>query len=525
MAMQRLEAELDALIKYMWPPGKTSGADNPIRKLMNREKHVFTLNTSIIVKQLQEHAERDISRPDNMKRKKTQGAKKSAEIDAWEAQHPEVQKFNRTGDKAILTKFAKALIAAYLVKLKGEGDAAAIVGSHTVDELTFALFKKEEGLPGYPNPFNKLKEFRTQLGNQVINSSKAYKDLFGGEGRSRHVKENEKTGEYSGAQNLLDIGHQDPVIEAKAAMTLSKLSEYEDTFLKIDELEKSPINPMKHFVDTLANLDVHMEHYRNIKAGPPPSFEDVREIHTNLEGAFVNQVLKANREYEGAISERVLKDAIEEVTNDTRAMINEYYLKAIDKGLADESSSMSIMESISNLLVSRMIKRKLHSSANFSYKEPKSIGRRPTRTRTRTYKTRTVDHGNINAVGGSEKGGKSPMRGGERTSGMNRQVANLPALINAQLGRTILKNMGPPALESRTGTFAAGAKVMSAVDAAGVTRLDYTYQKNPYEVFEMGGRGRAPWATEGRDPRTLIDKSIREIAAEMALGAFTTRRV
>ena len=117
------------------------------------------------------------------------------------------------------------------------------------------------------------------------------------------------------------------------------------------------------------------------------------------------------------------------------------------------------------------------------------------------------------------------MRGGERTSGMNRQVANLPALINAQLGRTILKNMGPPALESRTGTFAAGAKVMSAVDAAGVTRLDYTYQKNPYEVFEMGGRGRAPWATEGRDPRTLIDKSIREIAAEMALGAFTTRRV
>ena len=54
--------------------------------------------------------------------------------------------------------------------------------------------------------------------------------------------------------------------------------------------------------------------------------------------------------------------------------------------------------------------------------------------------------------------------------------------------------------------------------------IDYTYQKNPYEVFETS-RGQRPWSSLERDPRTLIDESVRELAAEMALGKFTTRRV
>ena len=54
--------------------------------------------------------------------------------------------------------------------------------------------------------------------------------------------------------------------------------------------------------------------------------------------------------------------------------------------------------------------------------------------------------------------------------------------------------------------------------------MGYTYQKRPYERFEVG-RGQAPWATPERDPRKLIDRSIREIAAELAIGRFYTRRV
>jgi len=53
--------------------------------------------------------------------------------------------------------------------------------------------------------------------------------------------------------------------------------------------------------------------------------------------------------------------------------------------------------------------------------------------------------------------------------------------------------------------------------------LGILMQKNPYQVYEIGV-GKAPWANTERDPRRLIDRSIREIAAEMAIGRFYTRR-
>ena len=37
--------------------------------------------------------------------------------------------------------------------------------------------------------------------------------------------------------------------------------------------------------------------------------------------------------------------------------------------------------------------------------------------------------------------------------------------------------------------------------------------------------GKHPWATADRDPRKVIDRSIREIAAELLTGRFYTRRV
>ena len=58
----------------------------------------------------------------------------------------------------------------------------------------------------------------------------------------------------------------------------------------------------------------------------------------------------------------------------------------------------------------------------------------------------------------------------------------------------------------------------------GFPSVGYTYQRNPYGVFEDGS-GSAPWANGQRDPRQLIDGSIREVAAKMAIGRFYTRRV
>jgi hypothetical protein len=69
--------------------------------------------------------------------------------------------------------------------------------------------------------------------------------------------------------------------------------------------------------------------------------------------------------------------------------------------------------------------------------------------------------------------------------------------------------MTPPALQFRTGRLASSAKVtkMSFTREGQLTAF-YTYMKRPYQTFERGHKQ----GNEFRDPRRLINKSIREVA-------------
>lgn len=99
---------------------------------------------------------------------------------------------------------------------------------------------------------------------------------------------------------------------------------------------------------------------------------------------------------------------------------------------------------------------------------------------------------------------------------------NLIGVINQRLPEVVAQNMRYPALEYRTGRFANSARVTDmAKTAQGFTSIGYTYQTNPYQTFEPGYQQGSP----DRDPRKLIDRSIREIAAHYAMGRFYTRRV
>lgn len=104
------------------------------------------------------------------------------------------------------------------------------------------------------------------------------------------------------------------------------------------------------------------------------------------------------------------------------------------------------------------------------------------------------------------------------------QPLQLIGLINKELPDTVRKNMRAPGLVNRSGRFADSVKLTDVIQTQkGYPSFGYTYARNPYEVFEMGSTGN--WATPERDPRQLIDKSIREIAAQFAIGRFYTRRV
>lgn len=110
-------------------------------------------------------------------------------------------------------------------------------------------------------------------------------------------------------------------------------------------------------------------------------------------------------------------------------------------------------------------------------------------------------------------------------TGSRQSMFAVMAMINKKLPDVVKKNMRAPRLESQTGALARSVEVKEVMATRkGFPSFGYTYEKEPYQVFETG-KGVEPWATPERDPRNLIDRSIREIAADMALGRFFTRRL
>lgn len=101
-------------------------------------------------------------------------------------------------------------------------------------------------------------------------------------------------------------------------------------------------------------------------------------------------------------------------------------------------------------------------------------------------------------------------------------LQNIMGIINQKLPSTVLKNMGDPALNNRTGRFASSVRVTDVnTTPQGFPSIGYTYMKSPYQTYEVGYTRGDP----DKDPRRLIDSSIREIALNFAIGRFYTRRV
>ena len=167
---------------------------------------------------------------------------------------------------------------------------------------------------------------------------------------------------------------------------------------------------------------------------------------------------------------------------------------------------MSEYKKKKNIKTSKIVKPKLTKRTSTAYKKRK--------------KTKTLESAipvvKISAI----KLKKVP----KTKRGATSQPLQLIGLINKELPSTVRKNMQSPALQNQTGRFASSVRVTDIVQTPkGFPSIGYTYQKNPYQVFENTSAG--PWSNGERDPRDLIDKSIREIAIQFAIGRFYTRRV
>ena len=111
----------------------------------------------------------------------------------------------------------------------------------------------------------------------------------------------------------------------------------------------------------------------------------------------------------------------------------------------------------------------------------------------------------------------------KKNQGVSSTPLQLIASLNKALPEKIRENMNEPALQNRTGRFSNSVKVTDiATTKTGLPSIGYTYRRDPYEVFEASSGSR--FADSDRDPRKLIDKSIRDIASKLAIGRFFTRR-
>ena len=96
------------------------------------------------------------------------------------------------------------------------------------------------------------------------------------------------------------------------------------------------------------------------------------------------------------------------------------------------------------------------------------------------------------------------------------------ATMNQQLPKIVAANMNDPRLNYQSGRFAGSVRVTDITKTPkGFPSIGYTYDKFPYQTFEPG----FAQGSVQRDPRRLIDTSIRELAIQFAIGRFYTRRV
>lgn len=283
----------------------------------------------------------------------------------------------------------------------------------------------------------------------------------------------------SNKEAFFNVGHVTAVSELRAGAVLSKIAQ-QDTSALIGTLSFTGLSSM---------LNRQQELIKTFEMGvswvKPQS-----AVANNLASNYDADVLKAVR--------KAITEALSEME---------------DKDWASQEGSTSLTDAILIELAETAIKRGAKVS-NLPKKDYSSSS------------ARLSEEIPIELIGQSEtiKADLGALAADEVVTAQpsNVSLRTLIPELNRRLPEIIQSHMGQDgALTNRTGKFAGSAEV---IDIGDNLLLTYTYALAPYGVFEPG-LGRAPWASETRDPRKIIERSIREIAADRMADRFELRRV
>ena len=275
---------------------------------------------------------------------------------------------------------------------------------------------------------------------------------------------------------FLDVGHADQstVFDSRVSDQLLSYGEVPPNLLEIEE------------VATIFSL---------IK------IDDDGEIHATLQSASANRshgagLAKDKVELQGQIGDALLKLEAEELTGSDSLI-----------GRKKKKLRKEVIEPFLKMKGATIVAKDL---------EYKSSAKTPVKEKN----TRKISGKRSGKAVAVKKRRRAPQRKSAAST-----MLQMITMINKRLPERVRDNMQSPALQNQTGRFVDSVKVTEVVKTPkGYPSVGYTYRKSPYQVFEVGA-GSPPWATPERDPRKLIDRSIREIAREMAIGRLFTRRV
>jgi hypothetical protein len=154
----------------------------------------------------------------------------------------------------------------------------------------------------------------------------------------------------------------------------------------------------------------------------------------------------------------------------------------------------------------------------------------PRKKRKHIYKPDVVITRDVGTITVSSKGKRtvSTSLATEKGTGMQAStnkaadLARLRKYIQSRLPAEVRRNMGRPALQSRTGRFSNSVELLSLTEAKNTIMARYTYLLRPYSTFENQGSRRWPMAY---NPKPIIAKSIRNLALGRIEQKLTVRRV
>lgn len=529
MAIKNLEQELEQIFAQIFKPeqlnptppgdkkGKSSGSDDPVRAFLNTFGMVFDIKKTDIVDQVGAWQASD--------GKTVKSVKQYEDVFKADAKNAtSITKLIEDTADEILTEFAKATLKSsnkYEIERIVKPGHVKLTYNVTADQYEKDVYKDVNDLKG-------------EISKKVFSSGKSGKKLWETLNRNieaiknRNLKEGSKPkGAGFTMGGVFNVGHAEPVAKMSAAFLADGVNAISD-----NELISKDISAIKSRVQSKfgkLDLDFTMAReaavWQNGKLIPNPNQKFY--VKTNIETQFKNQIQNQMKGYDEGAGQA--GNMAKELLSEVRAYLDKRYKYYTAKGWTAQAMSTPFIDQIGAGLVYHkslvdLYKRGLAKNITKYKNAPLNTKLQETKPKRKTYKTTLKK---FTAIPMSPPKGVRAKQGAEQGLGQGdlkqqratEEAFKTRAFINAKLAKKVAGNMGRPGLINQSGRFAESVTLTNAASTGNMTHFDYTY--NPlYRVFE-GGKDFTP----NYDPRPLIERSIRQLAAARLETKFTLRRV